>query len=83
VETERVLSEESQEQVKACVNECPSGSSFLFNMMPICGGVAVKSHLEQKITVSFGCVDSRNFAGLKSYTVAVGIPRNLCNVIVS
>jgi len=52
-------------------------------MIPICGGVAVKSHLEQKITVSFGCVDSRNFAGLKSYSVAVGIPRNLCNIFVS
>lgn len=61
----------------------PSGSISLSNMMPICGGVAVKSHLEQKITVSFGCVDSRNFAGLKSYSVAVGIPRNLCNIFVS
>ncbi|MDP8260289.1 MAG: DUF169 domain-containing protein [Candidatus Gygaella obscura] len=54
----------------------------LSNMMSICGGIAVKSYLEQKITISFGCIDSRNFAGLERHTVAVGIPRNLCNIFV-
>ena len=54
----------------------------LSNMMSICGGVAVRSYLDKKITLSFGCVDSRNFAGLERHTVAVGIPRNLCNIFV-
>jgi len=54
----------------------------LSNMMSICGGIAVRSYLEEKITLSFGCVDSRNLAGLERYTVAVGIPRNLCNIFV-
>jgi len=54
----------------------------LSNMMSICGGVAVRSYLEEKITLSFGCVDARNFAGLERYTVAVGIPRNLFHIFV-
>ena len=54
----------------------------LSNMMSICGGIAVRSYLEQKVTLSFGCVDSRNFAGLERHTVAVGIPRDLCNIFV-
>ena len=54
----------------------------LSNMMSICGGVAVKSYLEEKVTLSFGCVDARNFAGLERHSVAVGIPRNLCNIFV-
>ena len=54
----------------------------LSNMMSICGGIAVRSYLEGKITLSFGCIDSRNLAGLERHTVAVGIPRNLCNIFV-
>ena len=54
----------------------------LFNMMSICGGVVVGSYLEEKITLSFGCVNARNFAGLERHTVAVGIPRNLYNIFV-
>jgi len=54
----------------------------LSNMMSICGGVAVRSYLEEKITLSFGCVDARDFAGLEKYAVAVGIPRNLWNIFV-
>jgi len=55
----------------------------LSNMMSICGGVAVRSYLEEKITLSFGCIDSRNLAGLERHTVAVGIPRNLFNIFVN
>ncbi len=55
---------------------------LLPGMMPICGGIAVKTYLEGKITLSFGCVDSRNFADLRREFIAVGIPKDLWNIFI-
>ena len=54
----------------------------LNSMMPICGGIAVKSYLEKKISLSFGCDDSRKFSGLGRDTLTIGIPNNLFKVFV-
>jgi len=55
---------------------------LLHSMMSICSGVAVKTYLEEKITISFGCNDSRNFAALDRHTLAIGIPKNMWNIFV-
>jgi uncharacterized protein (DUF169 family) len=52
------------------------------NMMAICGGVAVKTYLENKINISFGCDDSRKYANTGRDRVAVGIPSKLFKLFV-
>lgn len=49
-------------------------------MMAVCGGVAVRTYLEEKISLSFGCDDSRKFANMKRENLAVGIPKKLFKV---
>ena len=49
----------------------------LCSMASICGGIAVKTYLEQNITISFGCDDSRKYAQIDRGRIAVGIPEIL------
>ncbi|MFO8053476.1 MAG: DUF169 domain-containing protein [Candidatus Omnitrophota bacterium] len=53
------------------------------NMMAICGGIAVKTYLENKINISFGCDDSRKYANMGRDKIAVGIPKKLFKVFVN
>jgi len=55
----------------------------LCTMMSICGGIAVRTYLEEKISFSFGCDDSRKFADMRRENLAVGIPRKLFNIFVN
>jgi len=54
----------------------------LNSMMGLCGNIAVKSFLEEKISISFGCLDSRKFADMRRDSLAVGIPRKLFKMFV-
>ena len=54
----------------------------LSTMMAICGGIAVRTYLEEKISLSFGCDDSRKYANMRRENLAVGIPRKLFNIFV-
>ncbi|MCD4780711.1 MAG: DUF169 domain-containing protein [Candidatus Omnitrophica bacterium] len=54
----------------------------LCTMMSICSGIAVKTYLEDKVSFSFGCDDSRKYADMRRENLAVGIPRRLFNVFV-
>ncbi len=54
----------------------------LNSMMGLCGNIAVKSFLEEKISISFGCLDSRKFAEIGRDRLVVGIPRKLFKVFV-
>jgi len=45
-------------------------------IMSVCGNVAVKSFLEQKISISFGCPDSREYGGIEKEQLVIGIPHN-------
>jgi uncharacterized protein (DUF169 family) len=54
----------------------------LNSMMGLCGNIAVKSFLEEKISISFGCLDSRKFADMRRDSLAIGIPRKLFKVFV-
>jgi len=48
----------------------------LCSMMSICGGIAVKTFLENRITFSFGCMDSRTYAHIGKERLVVGVPRD-------
>lgn len=50
---------------------------FLHSMMSICGGIAVRSFLENNLTISFGCDDSRYYADMRRENLVVGIPKGL------
>ena len=52
-------------------------------IMSVCGNVAVKSHLEQKITIAFGCPDSRKYGGLEKGQLVIGLPHNVASSICS
>lgn len=54
----------------------------LNSMMGLCGNIAVKSFLEENISVSFGCLDSRKFAEIGRDRLVVGIPRALFKVFI-
>ncbi len=54
----------------------------LCSMMAICGGIAVRTYLDKKISLSFGCNDSRKFADMRTDNIAVGIPREMFNIFI-
>ncbi|MBN3038243.1 MAG: DUF169 domain-containing protein [Candidatus Omnitrophica bacterium] len=49
-------------------------------MMPICGGIAVRTYLDEKIGISFGCDDSRKYADMRREELVVSIPKKLFNM---
>jgi len=54
----------------------------LYSMMSVCGGIAVRTYLEGKISFSFGCDDSRKYADIRRENLAVGIPNRLFKLFV-
>ena len=46
----------------------------LSSIMGVCGNVAVKTYLEGRISISFGCDDSREYGHISRDRLAVGIP---------
>lgn len=51
----------------------------LCSMMSICGGIAVRTYLNKRVNISFGCNDSRRFADMQRNNLAIGIPNRLFN----
>lgn len=68
----RVYNNHNGQNVEASLN----------SMMGLCGNVAAKTFSQEKISISFGCSDSRRFADMRRNTLAVGIPRKLFKVFV-
>ncbi len=54
----------------------------LCTMMAVCGSVAVRTYLEDKISLSFGCDDSRKYADMRRESLAIGIPSRLFKLFV-
>ncbi len=52
-------------------------------IMSVCGNVAVKSFLEQKISISFGCPDSREYGAIEKEQLVIGLPHNIASSICS
>jgi len=50
-------------------------------MMSICGGIAVRAYLNNDISISFGCNDSRKYADIARTNLAVGIPKKLFSAL--
>lgn len=46
----------------------------LSSFAAVCGGVAVKAYLTERISLSFGCEDSRQYGGISRDRLIVGIP---------
>lgn len=57
-------------------------SASLSSIMGICGNVAVKNYLEGKISLSFGCEDSREYGRISRDRLVVGIPYSELRVFV-
>jgi len=53
----------------------------LCSMMSICSGIAVKTYLNNEITFSFGCADSREYARISRERLAVGVPQKHCDLV--
>jgi uncharacterized protein (DUF169 family) len=45
-------------------------------VMSVCGGVVVRSFLEDKISLSFGCEDSRRYGNIGRDRLIIGIPKS-------
>jgi len=54
----------------------------LSSIMAVCGNVAVKTYLEGKISISFGCDDSREYGRISRDRLAVGIPYSELRIFV-
>ncbi len=46
-------------------------------IMSVCGNVAVKSYIDQKISISFGCPDSREYGGIEKEQLVIGLPHKV------
>ena len=55
----------------------------LSSMMSICSGIAVRTYSEGKISLSFGCSDSRKYANIGRNNLAIGIPKRLLKKFIS
>jgi len=52
-------------------------------IMSVCGNVAVKSCLGQRISISFGCPDSREYGGIDKRQLVIGLPYNIASSLCS
>ena len=55
----------------------------LCSIMSICGGIAVRTFLENRITFSFGCTDSRKYGQIGRDRLFVGVPKDLFDLVSS
>lgn len=60
-----------------------SVTTSLTSMLSICGEIAVKVFLEEKMALSFGCMDSRTYANLGADRLVVGIPQKHFDLVQS
>jgi uncharacterized protein (DUF169 family) len=47
------------------------------SVMAVCGCVAAGTHISGKITLSFGCPESRSFGGISNDRLIIGVPAQL------
>ncbi len=52
------------------------------SVMTICGNIAVKTFLDHKLNISFGCDEARNHGNIGRERLAIGIPRGLCDIFI-
>ena len=52
-------------------------------IMSVCGNVAVRSFLGRKISISFGCPDSREYGEIEKEQLVIGLPYNIASSLCS
>ena len=52
----------------------------LSSVMSVCGVAAVEAYVQGKVSISFGCEDSRSFGGVSRDRLVVGIPAQLLDI---
>jgi len=50
-------------------------------IMSVCGNTVVRSYINQEISLSLGCPDSRKYGGIKPDQLAIGIPNKLAKLL--
>ena len=50
-------------------------------IMSVCGNTVVRSYINQEISLSLGCPDSREYGGIKADQLVIGIPNKLANLL--
>jgi len=51
------------------------------SVMPVCGNCTVRPYVTNKVCVSFGCGDSREYGGLREDELVVGMPAQKAELI--
>jgi uncharacterized protein (DUF169 family) len=49
------------------------------SIMAVCGNAVVKAYMNQSISISFGCPDSRQYGGIQPEEMVVALPTGLFN----
>ncbi len=62
------------------ITECNLDTE-ISGIMSVCGNVAVKSYIDQKISISFGCPDSRKYGGITKEQLVIGLPHKIASRI--
>ena len=50
-------------------------------IMSVCGNAVVRSYINQAISLSLGCPDSRKYGGIKPDQLVIGIPNKLAKLL--
>jgi len=79
----RIAPKEMMEIVKIYNNYIGKELKLSLNSVcGICGNVAVKTFLNAKINISFGCVDSRKYGDMDRDRFIVGVPKALFKLFI-
>lgn len=59
----------------------PFSADYAF--LSICGNVFAYTYMNQQVSISFGCPESRLYGGVENNEVVVGIPHHLAHILVN
>jgi len=48
-----------------------------YSLLSVCGNIFVNSYFNHRISISFGCPESRKFGGINENEVVLGVPKDL------
>lgn len=49
------------------------------SIMAVCGNAVVKAYMDQAVSISFGCPDSRRYGGIQPEELVIAVPAGLLN----
>ncbi|MBN1788867.1 MAG: DUF169 domain-containing protein [Bacteroidales bacterium] len=72
---------ELMKQVMVITNTFPVIKPYPF--LSVCGGILVNTIKNKQMSISFGCPESRKYAGVDDSDVIVGIPFKICEKLIN